>query len=351
MFDVEATDMEGFGEQEALEASYYAEANGEGEMWETGFEAEQDPFLGDVLRKVGRTAWGVAKDPLKDLALKLAQTAGQAVGGQTGGQIAGQIAGQVFREQEMDGEFSGEQEAEAAFEAAGGDMEALDEMNYLAYMAAEAESSAEAEQFIGALLPIAAQVAGPLLGKLGGLFGRKRKRRESEQDPFLGDVLGGLLGESEQEEEQDPFLGSIVSSVVPLITKGLGTLGRNLARNPKTRPLLAALPSVAAQTITGVAKQMEAGREPTPRGIAATMGRSIASTYGNRRTLRGALQSGQSSQSGRGGQMSRGGQMGRSQSWRRSSPRAGGYAGLGGGAGRQQSRIVGYIPVMAARGR
>ena len=46
---------------------------------------------------------------------------------------------------------------------------------------------------------------------------------EELEDPFLGDILGGLLGESEEEFEEeleDPFLGDIVGAI-PGIVGGL----------------------------------------------------------------------------------------------------------------------------------
>ncbi len=53
----------------------------------------------------------------------------------------------------------------------------------------------------------------PFLGDiLGGLFG---ETEEEYEDPFLGDILGGLIGETEEEEESgDPFLGDILGGLL-----------------------------------------------------------------------------------------------------------------------------------------
>src|SRR5713226_5292977 len=65
----------------------------------------------------------------------------------------------------------------------------------------------------------------PFLGDiLGGLTGESEEEMEEElEDPFLGDILGGLMGETEEEMEEeleDPFLGDIVGAI-PGILGGL----------------------------------------------------------------------------------------------------------------------------------
>jgi hypothetical protein len=99
-------------------------------------------------------------------------------------------------------------EFETEFEAEGGDTSLLDEMEYYAALAAEAESEAEADEFFGAL----ASLAGPL--------------------------ISSLIGEDEYEDEGDPFFGAIlpiISSVAPAVIRGVGKLFRGRRKRRRIR--------------------------------------------------------------------------------------------------------------------
>jgi hypothetical protein len=300
MYDHETSDME---DLETFDHESMGAMNGEG-AWNG--EEEADPFLGDIVggllgesdmedlegdqflgslirkgvQRIGRVAKqaGVGAPLLKNLAKQAAGVAGGAIAGRTGANIAGQIANQVLRE----GDFEDESDGEGDYESLGGDPEVLEEMHYNAAMAAESDNEEEADQFIGAI----ANLAGPLLKNLaGGLFGGDG---EAEGDPFLGDIVGGLLGESDMEDlegydhERDEFFPLIAAAApmlakaVPLISRGIKAVGKLMRGRRATRAGIRALPRIAANTAASLARQTRSGRQITPRSVAATMSRESA---------------------------------------------------------------------------
>src|SRR5919199_531395 len=240
MYEQETLEMEEMGELEEPEFMGEEESpvyEGEEEE-EASYESlEADPFVGDILRRAVPTLTkvlrsGSPEQALKGLARQGAQVAGAAIAGPRGARIASQVADRCLREAEMEGDFEEESFSEAELE--GVDHEALDEAHYHAYMASEAETEEEADRFLGALVPVLSQVAGPILSALGG-------GGESERDPFLGDIVGGLLGEEEagEGEAEDQFVGDILGGL-------LGEAGREAQRGeflpppiPLGAPLLA----------------------------------------------------------------------------------------------------------------
>jgi hypothetical protein len=296
MYDHETSDME---DLETFDHESIGAMNGEG-AWNG--EEEADPFLGDIVggllgesdmedlegdqflgslirrgvQQVGRVAKqaGVGAPLLKNLAKQAAGVAGGAIAGRTGANIASQIANQLLRE----GDFEDESDGEGDYESLGGDPEVLEEMHYNAAMAAESDNEEEADQFIGAI----ANLAGPLLSNLAGsLFGGG----DGEGDPFLGDIVGGLLGESDMEDlegydhERDEFFPLIAAAApmlakaVPLIGRGIKAVGKLMRGRHATRPGIRALPRIAANTAASLARQARSGRPITPRNVASTMAR------------------------------------------------------------------------------
>jgi hypothetical protein len=173
-----------------------------------------------------------------------------------------------LREGEFESDYESEADFEYEFEAEGGDLGILDEMQYYAELAAEAESEAEADQFLGVI----ASLAGPLISSF---------MREAEYGDY--------------EDEADPFLGSIVSAAssllpraVPLIKRGVQMVGRFL-RRPGTRRAIRSIPRIVAGTATSLMRQARAGRRLTPAGVAATMARQTASTLASRRRMAQAV--------------------------------------------------------------
>jgi len=121
-------------------------------------------------------------------------------------------------EDEWEGEFSGEAEG-MANPLSRVYPDAM--MEHLGHAAAEAESEAEAEAFIGALVPLAAGLA--------------RKA------------------------------APLVARSTPHLVRGLSTVAHALRRHPATKPLVRALPTVAARTTRALARDVARGHHVTPR--------------------------------------------------------------------------------------
>jgi hypothetical protein len=237
------------------------------ESW-GGYETsdlEADPFLGGLLRKATRTIsrvvpGGIGPGFLKQLAQQAAKVAGGAIAGPAGANIATQIAGKVLREGDLYYESSWESasyEVDAAME---GDP-LFEELHYNAAMAAEAGSDQEADPFIGAI----ANLAGPLLSSLMG----------ETADPLYED---GFDGETDMLGERDEFLPALIPLAAPLIGRGIKALGSLFSRNRRTRRLVRALPKVAAETAYDMRRL---GRRPTSRDVAASMARRTTRVLGN----------------------------------------------------------------------
>jgi hypothetical protein len=139
-------------------------------------------------------------------------------------------------EWELEGEWEGEFEDEG--EAMANPLRRVYPdamMEHLGHAAAEAETEAEAEAeaFIGALVPLAAGLA------------RSAAPRIARSTPHL--------------------------------VRGLSTVGRTLRRNPTTRPLVRALPTIASRTTHSLARQVARGRPITPRRAIRTLAQQTAS--------------------------------------------------------------------------
>lgn len=131
-----------------------------------------------------------------------------------------------------DGEFEDEMEFEGEFEAAPGGASAALLMEHLGSMAAQAESEAEAEAFLGALVPLAAK------------------------------ALPGML------------------RAAPSLIRGVSKVGRTLYRNPATRQLIRAVPQVVKRTAVDVARQHASGRPLTTTMATRALARQTAKVLG-----------------------------------------------------------------------
>lgn len=316
--DREALTLENLGETEGVELESLAELDGEApdrsgnanfqfgdpedlesldesEAWSENLEA--DPFIGGLIKNATKVLGTVARGGnvaklLPHLATQAARVAGGAIAGRPGATIAAQIARRCVREAEQE---SYESESEDVQESEASDQEALDEMHFYAAQAAEAESEAQADQFLGALAPIIGQIAGPLLG---GLFGGDG---EQEGDAFLSDGLGEFGGEGESERldpESDrflPALAALAPMAIPLVQKGVQAAGNLFRKNRRTRPALRALPTIANRAIQSVARQARMGRQITPQRVAATLAQQTARTLASRNRLGRAIQTNRAS--------------------------------------------------------
>src|SRR5262249_9378075 len=118
-------------------------------------------------------------------------------------------------------------------------------MEHLGHAAMEAESEHEAAEGFLPLIPMVAS-------KLLPLAARAAPR-----------IIGRVL----------PRVARTISRVTPNLTRSVGNLSRTLYRNPRTRPLLRAVPSIARRTLTSIARQAAAGRPVTPQQAVRTMAR------------------------------------------------------------------------------
>jgi hypothetical protein len=261
MFDMEGSEFESEMEFEGTEFEDFEalESFEDMESWGSSYEdLEADPFLGNIIksasRAVSKVVPGISPQLLQNLAGQAARVAGGAIGGPTGAALAGQIANRVLRE----GEEEGWLESDPPYESGPIDPEILDELNYYAYQAAEAESEWEADPFIGALV-------GPLVNSF-----------LSGETDLYEDFEGGL------DPERDEFFPALLPLAMPLITKGIGAIGKMLAKNKSTRKFTRALPKILKESANEV---QTLRRPPTNRDVARIVGRQTARTLGNPRAV------------------------------------------------------------------
>lgn len=119
-------------------------------------------------------------------------------------------------------------------------------MEHLGHAAMEAESEAEAEAFIGALIPLAARIV--------------------------------------------PRVAPAIMRAAPGLIRSAAGVTRILRRNPTTRPLVRAVPSIVRRTAADLARQASQGRAVTPRTAIRALERRTYQTLGNRRQCAQALQ-------------------------------------------------------------
>ena len=184
-------------------------------------ESESEQFFGGLARLANQA---IQSPALRRIALAGARSA--LTGGLRG--LAGAIdspAGDAAGEYEFEGEWEAELNP---IRRVYPDML----MEHLGHAAAETESEAEAEAFIGALVPLAAQLL--------------------------------------------PKVAPMVMRNAPQLIRGVTRVARTLRRNPRTRPLVRTLPTVVRRTVADMARQANAGRPPTPRASVRTLARQTA---------------------------------------------------------------------------
>ncbi|MBD2778800.1 hypothetical protein [Iningainema tapete] len=137
----------------------------------------------------------------------------------------------------------GEYEFESEFELAqASEYETL--MEHLGHMAANSESEAEAEAFLGALIPLAAK------------------------------LLPGIAKAAASK---------IIPKVAPRLIQGAAKIGRSLYRSPTTRPLLKAMPRIVQGTVGNLARQVAKGQPITQKSAVQTLARQTAQVLGKPR--------------------------------------------------------------------
>jgi hypothetical protein len=157
---------------------------------------------------------------------------------------------------EAEGEYEDEGEAEGEFEAGLNPIrrvypDAL--MEHLGHAATETEDEAEAEAFVGALLPLAAKVL--------------------------------------------PKVGRAVMKAAPQLTRAVARVARTLRKNPSTRQLVRTMPELARRTVRSLAHRVAKGKPLTGRAAVRSLARHashllrhpkrVVHTYRRSRALHG----------------------------------------------------------------
>jgi hypothetical protein len=271
-----------YGSYEANDFEDLMESDGTfEEEWESGdFEDEMDPFdmedpdpfLGDVFRAIP----GPVRGALKGLARQGAAWAGSAIGGQRGARIGQNVADTVIRNLNFEvGDMEEESEVVSDLEAMGADTQILQEMSHLATLAANARSDGEADEFLGAIAGLAGKILPQVLGGLAGGDGE-----EESYDPERDEFFPALL----------PLAAQALPMAMPLISKGIGAVGRLFSRKRRTRRLMETLPPIAAKSTAEVLKKAQAGRPITPKTVAGVVAKQIAKTVATKPAVAKALQ-------------------------------------------------------------
>ncbi|HXM66430.1 MAG TPA: hypothetical protein VN911_06835 [Candidatus Acidoferrum sp.] len=209
-------------------------------------------------------------------------------------------------------EFEDEFEAELESEL---ESESVDEM--------EDEAGLEGEGWLGALGNIASSLLGEQEMEGEDEF---ESEDEAEISPIrkiypdaMMEHLGELAAESASEDEAVehflPLIGMAASKLLPVVakavapmakralpkiakaltkstphlTKGVGRVAKVLHRNPQTRHLLRAVPSIARRTVGNIARQAARGRQITPRSAVRTLAKQTRYVLGNPRQRQHAL--------------------------------------------------------------
>lgn len=177
--------------------------------------------------------------------------------GEMEGELEGE--GELESELEAEGELEGELELEAEGELEGEispvrKIYADAMMEHMAHMAAEAETEQEAAEHFLPLIGMAASKLLPVVARAAG--------------PLIRKAL--------------PRVARAVTRVTPQLTRGISTITRGLHRNPATRRLIRAVPSIARRTVHSVARQAAQGRSVTPRAAVRTLAQQTRRVLGSR---------------------------------------------------------------------
>lgn len=209
-----------------LEGEFEYEAEAECE-WEGECEAEE--FFGRLAALARRAAQSPA---LRRVGLAAARTAlggigniGAAIGGVPGS--PGTVPGPGLPQAEYEGEFEWEGEVNPLRRVY---PDAL--MEHLGHAAAETESEAEAEAFIGALIPLAARII--------------------------------------------PRVAPAIMRAAPQLIRGAARVTRTLRRKPATRQLVRTMPTIIRNTAVSIARQASQGRPVTPQTAVRTLAQQTA---------------------------------------------------------------------------
>jgi hypothetical protein len=220
-----------------LEGEYEYEAEWEGDL-------ESEEFFGWLRRQ-----WQAVQTPgswQRRAAIgagKAAMTAGSgligtALGGPVGAAIAAPIgagiAGAIYPERAFEAELEWEMDGELS-PLRRVYPDAL--MEHLGHAAKDAESEAEAEAYIGALVPLAARIV--------------------------------------------PQVAPAIMRAAPNLIRGVSAVARTLRRSPTTQPLVRTIPTIVRRTAANIAQQVGQGQPATPQAAVRTLARQTARVVGS----------------------------------------------------------------------
>jgi hypothetical protein len=153
---------------------------------------------------------------------------------------SGLAAAELEAEYEYEGEYEGEHLLSPVRRVYADAM-----MEHFGHVAAQAESEAEAEAFIGALIPLAARLL--------------------------------------------PRVAPTIMRAAPGLIRGVAGITRTLRRNPQTRPLVRALPTIVRRTVADLGRQSIRGRPATAEGAVRTLARQTGGVLSRPHRCQAAL--------------------------------------------------------------
>lgn len=110
-------------------------------------------------------------------------------------------------------------------------------MENLAYRAAHSESEAEAEAFLGALIPLATRLI--------------------------------------------PQAAQVLTAIAPSLIQGVSRMGQTWHRSPRTRPLLQTVPQIVKATVATLANQAQQGKPVSPKTAVRALAGNTARVLNN----------------------------------------------------------------------
>jgi len=180
-------------------------------------------------------------------------------------EVESELEGEYEDELESELEAEGEDEFESEYEFEGPNpvsrvySDAM--MEHLGVAAMEAETEDEAAEHF---LPLIGLAASKLL-------------------PLAARALPKLAGKAL------PKIARVVTRATPHMTRAVGHIARTLHRNPQTRRLVRAIPSVARRAVTTIARHAAAGHHVTPKHAVRILARENRRVLHNPKILRTVL--------------------------------------------------------------